>query len=107
MNETPRFRSLSIPRQRLVKLIQRLQFGQIELEIRDCEPDFSKPPRAVQKILIRSDCGNRSPGEKDDFQLKDDFVRLLRHLDHIGNGQISLVVQHGLPFMLFTEISEE
>lgn len=92
--------SLSIPRQRLVYLLQSVGFGRIELlRIVDGEPVLDPMPRVIR----RRKNSNRSEPPRiatDDFAIKSELVALFRDFDDIGNGTIlSIEVAHGLPII--------
>jgi hypothetical protein len=97
--------SLSPARQRLVELMQDLNFGHIErLEILDSQPVFDPPPRVVREIKFGARNGPRPEAALRDFVLKAQLVEFFACLDTIGDGVIErLEVQHGLPFRVALE----
>ena len=90
---------LSPARQRLVLLMQQMNFGRIEnLLVQKGEPVFAPPPRLVREIRLGGENGSRPEAGVADFALKAPVVELLAHLSEIGSGRIeSLEVRHGLP----------
>ena len=94
-----RLSAISSPRRALVRLCQRIGYGEIqELHIRDGEPFFSPQPIVVQDIKLDQDGGGRPESELDDFALSEEVSRLLRQLDEIGSGYIDrIVVAAGIP----------
>ena len=97
--------SLSPARKRLVEMMQRLNFGQIEdLEIRRGEPQFSPSPRVVQDIKLGGENGPRPEAQAENFFLKSQVIELFQHLDRVGDGTVvCLDVKHGLPFKVAIE----
>ncbi len=96
--------SLPEPRQELVELMQRLNFGRIEgLHICDGDPVFSPEPRTVREFkFCAAENGPRTELTVRDFVLKSQVVELFALLDDVRNGVIDLIeVKHGLPFRAF------
>lgn len=96
---------VSDARQRLIELMQRINFGRIEqITVRDGEPIFDPPPRPIREIKFCSESGPRPETDVRNFELKAQVVDLLRTLDEVQNGTIEvLFVQHGLPFRMAVE----
>ena len=94
--------SLPEPRQRLVELMQSVNFGRIEsLTVHGGHPTFDPPPRVVREIKIGGDNGPRAERSANNFLLKEQVIELFEHLDHLGNGTIEVLeIKHGLPFRL-------
>jgi hypothetical protein len=92
--------ALSPARQRLVELLQHINFGRIEgLEVRGGEPVLDPQPRVVREHKFCSDNGPRPEVGRADYALKDQVADLMRLLDDIRDGVIAeLSVKHGLPF---------
>lgn len=101
----PRFSQLSAPQQRLVRLMQRVNFGRLEnLVIRGGQPDFDPPPRVVCEIKFAGENGPRPEEQATDFTLKEQLIDLLAHLDQLKNASVEvLTVKHGLPFSMNVE----
>jgi len=73
MKESSRFRSLSVRRQRLVRMMQDVNFGKIKkLTITGGEPDFARPPRVMQDVPIGRKGAPRPEADLDDFELKEE-----------------------------------
>ncbi len=92
-------RTLTPARQRLVELMQEVNFGRIEaLHIRDGEPVFEPPPRVLRDFLFgKTNAANPARG-KDDFALKEQLIELFDLFDRERTLTVeSLVVQNGLP----------
>jgi hypothetical protein len=97
--------SLSGARQRLVALMQSMNFGRIEaLIVRAGEPVLDPLPRIIREVKF---CGDNSPWHEPaspDFALKHQVINLFAHFDQIQNGTIAqLVIKHGLPFSMTLE----
>ncbi|MBN1606478.1 MAG: hypothetical protein JW940_07580 [Polyangiaceae bacterium] len=97
--------SLSPPRQRLVELSQKINFGVIEnLVVRDGEPLFNPPPRVVRAVKLGGENGPRPEYALRDFALRAEVRELFAHLDALGEGTVRrLEVKHGLPFRMEIE----
>ena len=97
--------SLSAPRRRLVRMLQRLNFGTIEgLVVRSGEPSFSPAPRMVRSWKFGSGESGRQEHNLTAFVLKEPVSELLDALETIGDGVIlCLEVRHGLPFRMLVE----
>jgi hypothetical protein len=98
-------RSLSCPKRDLIRLLQRIQFGQIHhLPIRGGEPVLSPPPHVIRDVKFCAESGPRPDLDHDDIALKAQVLDLFAQLDSIGNGTIRcLEVRHGLPFRMLVE----
>jgi hypothetical protein len=105
MTGTETLASLSPARERLVKLMQEVNFGCIkELAVRNSEPVFDPPPRIVREVKFCAENGPRPEIGKEDFALKAQVRDLFAHFEALGNGVISsLKVQRGLPFIMTIE----
>ncbi len=72
--------SLTALRRRLLETMQQLNFGRIELEIRNGEPAFQPSPRLIQDIKIGSgENGPRAELASEDFALKSQVVEMFDH----------------------------
>ena len=91
--------NLSPARQRLVELMQRLNFGRIDhLEVRGGEPVLDPMPAVVREHKFCADNTPR-PEAGRDCKLKNQVADLMALLDEIGDGTISVLsFKHGLPF---------
>ena len=88
------------PRQRLVELMQSVNFGRIEnLPIRNSQPVLDPSPRKVFEIKFASENGPRPELGNADFLLKQQVVELFAFFDDLQNGVIDVLeIKHGLPF---------
>src|SRR5262249_26209764 len=100
---TVRLSELSPPRQMLVRLCQAINFGSLHrLTILDREPIFSLPPIVILELKLDSDDERRPEVDLDDFQVRDEFHRLLNRIDLFRNGMIERIeVRAGIPRRLF------
>jgi hypothetical protein len=91
---------LSPARQRLVGLLQRLNFGRLEgLQVRGGEPVLDPMPRVIREHKFCAENGPRPEAGRADCRLKGQVADLMQLLDDIGDGTIAvLTVKHGLPF---------
>jgi len=98
-------RGLSPARERLLRLMQAINFGWIEdLAVHDGEPNFDPPPRVVRKVKIGADNGPRQEMGSADFALRREVVELFEHLEHVGNGVVRCIeVKYGMPFTVDIE----
>ncbi len=96
---------LSAARQRLIVLLQRINYGRIEgLQIRAGEPILDPPPRIIREIKFGGENGPRPEAANVDFTLKARVHDLFAQLEALGDGVIScLEVQRGLPFRMTVE----
>ena len=96
---------LSPGRQRLVRLIQRVNFGRVEnLLIVGGEPVFKPAPRTVQTVKLGGDNDQRTETGLEDFQLTSPVIDMLNQLTDLGDGRIErLDVRYGLPFSMEIE----
>jgi hypothetical protein len=101
------FSQLSPARQRLVRLMQQVNFGRIEnLLFMRGEPVFKPAPRTIQAIKLGGDHGPRQEAALREFRLAAEVIEMLGRLNQLGDGRIErLDVRHGLPF--FMEIEQE
>jgi hypothetical protein len=96
----PSASTLSLPRRRLLALLQRVNYGRIEhLVVRGGEPVLGPRPRVVVEYKFGGENGPRPEARATDFALKAQHLSLLALLDRIGDGVIPLLVaKGGLPF---------
>jgi len=87
----------------LVRLCQAINFGSLHrLTILDREPIFSPPPIVILELKLDSDDERRPEVDLDDFQVRDEFHRLLNRIDLFRNGMIERIeVRAGIPRRLF------
>ncbi len=88
--------------QRLVKLMQRIQFGRLEsLQVRNGAPLLGRGEIVVWDHKFGSDEASPSPASATDFQLKRQVRELFDYLRRLGDGTIDVLeVRHGLPFRM-------
>lgn len=92
-------RALSPARQRLVELMQEVNFGRLEgLRVHQAEPLFEPAPRVLRDIVFgKTNTPNPARG-KDNFILKEQHIELFDFFDRERSATVeSLVVQNGLP----------
>ena len=91
--------ALTPARQRLVEAMQEIRYGRLEgLEVRDCEPVFEPPPRAVRQIVFGKDNGAHTARNQDRFALKRSVAELFEIFDRERSLSIQeLVINDGLP----------
>jgi hypothetical protein len=94
-----RFAQLSPARQELVRMCQKINYGQINvLVLRDSEPIYDPPPVVVIDVKLYRDDGPRPELEMADFVLRGDVQRLMNLFDKTQDGMIQRIeVQAGLP----------
>jgi hypothetical protein len=94
------YSQLSSPRQTLVRLCQRLNYGLIQrLGVHDADPVFD-PHNIVVLVDEKLDTSDapRPEAELTDFKLAAELCRLMRRLDAIRDGMIErLEVRGGIP----------
>ncbi|MBP3954871.1 hypothetical protein J8F10_06190 [Gemmata sp. G18] len=96
----PTKRSLSPARQRIVELLQQLNFGRVEnLVVRGGEPVLDPTPVVIREYKFASENGPHPESGRPDCRLKNQVADLMSLLDDIGDGTITVLsVKHGLPF---------
>lgn len=94
--------ALPEPRQRLVELMQTINFGRIDgLAVLDGDPVLDPPPRVIREVKFGGDNGPRPERDVGDFLLKTQVVELFQHFDRLGDGTIEVLeIKHGLPFRM-------
>jgi hypothetical protein len=96
--------SLQPAGERLVRLMQGLNFGRLEgLAVRAGEPVFDPPPRVIREFKPGSN-GKRSESQLSDFALRKELADLFDYFSRVQNVTIlSIQVIHGLPFKVEVE----
>jgi hypothetical protein len=100
MSKEPRFSELSALRQRLARLCQSTNYGEINnLPVRDREPILSDPQCIVlMDVKLDSEQHPRPEVGQSDFVLSTELVRLVALIDRIQDGKISkLEIRAGIP----------
>lgn len=94
------FSSLSPARRRLLRLLQRLNFGRLEgLVLRRGEPVLDPMPRVVVEHKFAAENGARPEADRGDFALRSQHCDLLRLFDRLQDHEFAtLRVMHGIPF---------
>ncbi len=90
---------LSPSRQRLVSLMQRLEYGEVQgLVLRQGEPQFDPPPRVIRTVRFGQRSATRVTPRGEDFALKRHVAELFAEFDRLQDGVIGRIeVQNGLP----------
>jgi hypothetical protein len=94
--------SLSPQRQRLVELMQKINFGRItNLMVQRGEPQITSTTFIEREVKFGGQNGPRPEYQAADFTLKQELVDLFDQMSTIGNFTIrQLEVKHGLPFLM-------
>lgn len=94
-----RFLQLSRPRQILIRLCQRVNFGSIlNLLVADGEVVFGVPPQVVLDLKLDAHLPQRPELDLSDFALCAESCQLLAQIDLLTNGVIEKIVVHdGIP----------
>ena len=97
--------SLTPARQRLLRLLQEVEFGRIEnLVLRDGEPLLEMQPRVVRTITFAATGSRNRSRRVEEFELKQQMVEMFRQFDRIGNGVVARIdIKHGLPCFMTVE----
>lgn len=101
-DSTYRFRELSQPLQRLIRLMQEINFGRITFHVRSGEPDSRRPWHTRRTVkLAGSENGPRPEAGLTDFSLRQEQAALVTALSHTGDDVcVTVEVRHGLPFLV-------
>jgi len=96
---------VSQPRQRLIREMQRINFGHIrELVIENGDPVFSPSTRSILNVKFGSENGSRPETNMDDFALKKQIRELFAAFEKLKNGTVHcLEIKNGLPFSMQVE----
>lgn len=91
--------------QRLVRLMQKVNFGRIEnLRIHQSVPAWDPPPRLVREIKFGGDNEARPEAKAESFALKAAVTEMVDQFDQVGSGMIAVLeIKHGLPFRMIVE----
>jgi hypothetical protein len=93
--------SLSAPRQKLLRIMQRNPFSNVEVIVSGCEPNFDSPFKITREIKLGIDAPAPPPTESADFGLKRAVTDLFAHFDQLRDGTaVTVEVRHGLPARL-------
>jgi hypothetical protein len=96
---------LSPARQRLLRLLQSINFGRVEeLEIRNGEPVFSPAPRVFVELKLDVNDGPRPESRLERFPLREQVERFFTQIAQLNEGTVEVIeVRHGLPFRMVIE----
>ena len=91
--------ALTPARQRLIEVMQEVNYGRIEgLEVRDWEPVLDPPPRVVRQIVFGKDNGPNACRATDGFALKKKVAEFFEVFDRERSFLVlELVIDNGLP----------
>lgn len=105
MSEAQRFLQLSPGRQALVRILQAINFGELQgIEVRDADPIFDGRSRLILDAKLDKEEIPRRELDLPDFALSTEVLRLMSRLDQVKNGTIQrLEVRAGLPRRLVFE----
>jgi hypothetical protein len=94
-----RFSQLSRPKQTLIRLCQRVNYGSIlNVEVADGDVCFDTPPEVLLDVKLDSEVTPRSELDLTDFALPVETCRLLAQIDFLTNGVVEKIVVHdGIP----------
>jgi len=97
--QTTNFLQLSKPRQVLIRLCQRANYGSIlNVQVTDGDVCFDPPAEVIIDIKLDCDVSQRHELDLPDFTLPVECCRLLAQIDSLKNGIIEKIVVHdGLP----------
>lgn len=100
---TIRFLEVSKPRQLLIRLGQRVNYGSIlNVQVTDGDVCFDVPPEVSLDVRLDSDISERPELDLRDFDLPVETRRLLARIDALKNGVIEKIVVHaGIPRRVF------
>lgn len=93
---------LSVPHQKLVELMQSINFGSISnFLVTDGYPHFTLETVIEREIRLSAPKETRPELAKDDFVLKQEIMHLFDAFERIKNGSVCLLeIKHGLPFLV-------
>ena len=97
--QTTHFLQLSKPRQVLIRLCQRVNYGSIlNVRVTDGDVRFDAPADIALDIKLDGDITQRRELDLADFALPAETCRLLAQIDSLKNGVIEKIVVHdGIP----------
>ena len=86
-------------RQNLIRLMQRINYGEIRhLSIRKGEPVLAPAPVVIRTVKFGGDNSPRSEAIQEDFVLKAEILNFLNEIEEISDGEFeSIKIQAGLP----------
>jgi len=85
MSRATRFSQLSAPERTLVRILQSINFGSIEmLVVRGGEPVFSPEPTVLVEVKLDAEWAPRPARDIADFELHTEIIRLLAQIELLG-----------------------
>jgi hypothetical protein len=101
-----RWSQLSRPRQTLVRLFQRIDYGQvIDLYVSHGEPQLDPSPRIVCEIKLDGENESRPELALPDFQLTQEVLQLFSRMEKLGSGFVQRIeVRAGIPRRILIEM---
>jgi len=105
MSRATRFSQLSAPERTLVRILQSINFGSIEmLVVRGGEPVFSPEPTVLVEVKLDAERAPRPERDIADFELRTEIIRLLAQIELLGDGSVERIeVRHGIPWRMVIE----
>jgi len=100
-----RFSRLFGPVQRLLRMMQAVNFGRVTFTVKGGQPDPDKPWPTRQTVkLAGGENGPRPESANADFSLRKEQVAMIHHLSQLPDGaSVTVEVKHGLPFLIEIE----
>jgi hypothetical protein len=97
--QTTNFLQLSKPRQALIRLCQRVNYGSIlNLQVTDGDVCFDAPLEVLVDVRLDAEVSRRHELDLTDFALPVESCRLLAEIDSLKNGVVEKIVVHdGIP----------
>jgi len=94
-----RFSRLSSPRQTLIRLCQRVNYGSVlNVKVVNGDVCFDTPPEVLVDVKLDSEVTPRTELHLTDFALPVETCRLLAQIDSLTNGVVEKIVVHdGIP----------
>jgi hypothetical protein len=94
-----RFSELSKPRQTLIRLCQRVNYGSIlNVQVSDGDLSFDNPPEVLVDVKLDGEVSPRHELGLTDFALPAETCRLLAMIGALANGVVEKIIVHdGLP----------
>jgi hypothetical protein len=101
--QTTNFLQLSKPRQVLIRLCQRVNYGSIlNVRVVDGDVSLNALPEVTVDVRLDGDVAERPELDLRDFDLPAESSRLLAQIDALKNGVIEKIVIHaGIPRRVF------
>jgi hypothetical protein len=99
MSEARRFSQLSPARQALVRILQAINFGELQgIQIQDTDPVLNRDSVVILDVKLDKEEGPRPELNLADFALSEEVLRLMSRLNKLRNGTVQrLEVRAGIP----------